>query len=65
MPQMITLENWADGIVRHVVSNEPLMVVFFFVFIVITTFGLLNLVVGVIVEDTLATARYGPGCLNP
>ncbi|KAF4666282.1 hypothetical protein FOZ61_009971 [Perkinsus olseni] len=55
--QIVTLENWADGIVRHVVSNEPLMVIFFVLFIMLTSFGLMNLVIGVIVENTLATAR--------
>ncbi|KAF4730115.1 hypothetical protein FOZ62_014499, partial [Perkinsus olseni] len=54
---IVTLENWADGIVRHVVSNEPLMVIFFVLFIMLTSFGLMNLVIGVIVENTLATAR--------
>ncbi|KAF4677932.1 hypothetical protein FOL47_008036 [Perkinsus chesapeaki] len=55
--QIVTLENWADGIVRHVVSNEPLMVIFFVLFIMLTSFGLMNLVIGIIVENTLATAR--------
>lgn len=54
--QMITLESWADGVARHVVSNQPTMAVFFLVFFLVTTFGLLNLVVGVIVENTLTAA---------
>merc|ERR1719316_267405 len=54
--QMVTLENWADGVARHVVSNQPMMALFFLVFLLLTTFGLLNLVVGVIVENTLTAA---------
>merc|ERR1712072_1393284 len=41
---------------RHVASNQPILALFFLVFLLITTFGLLNLVVGVIVENTLTAA---------
>jgi len=54
--QMLTLESWADGVARHVVSNQPVLALFFLIFLLITTFGLLNLVVGVIVENTLTAA---------
>merc|ERR1719473_2555744 len=55
--QVVTLENWADGIARHVLSEQPSMVIFFVVFLMFTTFGLMNLVVGVIVENTLSASR--------
>merc|ERR1719473_1708931 len=55
--QVVTLENWADGIARHVISVKPSMVLFFVLFLMLTTFGLMNLVVGVIVENTLSASR--------
>ena len=55
--QVMTLESWAEGIARHVISQQPEMMLFFILFLMFTTFGLLNLVIGVIVENTLAAAR--------
>eukprot|EP00398_MALV-I-01_sp_L67-1_P000777 gene777-927_t len=55
--QVMTLESWAEGIARHVISQQPGMAFFFIIFLMFTTFGLLNLVIGVIVEKTLAAAR--------
>jgi len=55
--QVCTLDKWSDGIARHVKKNQPGMEYLFVAFIVFTTFGLLNLVVGVIVENTLASAK--------
>lgn len=55
--QVVTLEQWSENIVRHVMVKQPWMVPFFMVVIAITTFGLLNIVVGVIVENTLATSE--------
>jgi len=55
--QVLTLENWADGVARHVLSKMPGMVIFFVLFLMFTTFGLMNLVVGVIVENTLSASR--------
>jgi len=55
--QVLTLENWADGIARHVLSKQPGMVLFFVLFLMFTTFGIMNLVVGVIVENTLSASR--------
>ena len=31
--QVLTLENWADGIARHVLSKQPGMVLFFVLFL--------------------------------
>lgn len=55
--QIITLDDWANGIARHVMSNQPAMVIFFILFILITSYGILNVVVGIIVERTLASAK--------
>merc|ERR1712072_471244 len=55
--QVLTLENWADGIVRHVLSRQPALIIFFVLFLMFTTFGIMNLVVGVIVENTLSASR--------
>jgi voltage-gated sodium channel len=55
--QVLTLENWADGIARHVMSQQPEMVLFFIPFLMFTSFGIMNLVIGVIVENTLSASR--------
>jgi len=57
--QIVTLDQWCDSIARHVVtgSENNIFLLFFCVFIFCTSFGLLNLVVGIIVENTLAAAR--------
>ena len=55
--QIVTLDNWSNGIARHVMSNQPAMFLFFVLFIIFTSFGVMNVVVGIIVERTLATAK--------
>eukprot|EP00929_Paragymnodinium_shiwhaense_P007628 TRINITY_DN111537_c0_g1_i1.p1 TRINITY_DN111537_c0_g1~~TRINITY_DN111537_c0_g1_i1.p1 ORF type:complete len:604 (-),score=164.91 TRINITY_DN111537_c0_g1_i1:156-1967(-) len=54
--QILTLENWCDEIVRHVLAVQPELLLFFLAFIFISVFGLLNLIVGVVVENTIHTA---------
>eukprot|EP00746_Dinoflagellata_sp_MGD_P152990 gnl/MRDRNA2_/MRDRNA2_84003_c0_seq3.p1 gnl/MRDRNA2_/MRDRNA2_84003_c0~~gnl/MRDRNA2_/MRDRNA2_84003_c0_seq3.p1 ORF type:complete len:710 (+),score=133.45 gnl/MRDRNA2_/MRDRNA2_84003_c0_seq3:78-2207(+) len=51
--QVITLDAWCEVIARSVGRGKPYLYVFFLVFLFFTTFGLLNIVVGVIVENTL------------
>lgn len=51
--QVMTLDTWSSRVVRHVVSNQPVMTLFFFAFLMLSTFGVLNVVVGVIVERVL------------
>jgi voltage-gated sodium channel len=48
--QIMTLESWSMGIVRPVMAQFPQAWLFFVSFIVITTFAVLNLFVGVIVD---------------
>lgn len=55
--QVMTLDGWCDDIVRHVVYRQPLMGIFFVLFLFFTAFGLMNIVVGIIVENTLAAAH--------
>lgn len=55
--QVLTLDSWCDGIVRHVVYRQPYMGVFFVAFLLLTAFGLINVIIGIIVENTLAAAQ--------
>ncbi len=49
--QVMTLEGWAAEIVRPVMEKFPLAWVFFIVFILITSFAVLNLFIGIIVDS--------------
>ena len=49
--QLMTLEDWADGIVNPVLEQRPWAGLFFFPFILVATFVVLNLFIGVIVES--------------
>lgn len=55
--QVITLESWSMAVSRPVLRENPFLVVFFLCFLYVTTFGLLNIVTGVIVDQTLQAAR--------
>jgi voltage-gated sodium channel len=48
--QVMTLESWSMGIVRPVMEAHPLAWAFFVPFIVIATFTILNLFIGIIVS---------------
>ncbi len=48
--QIMTLESWSMGIVRPVLEVFPLAWVFFIPFILITSFTVLNLFIGIIVD---------------
>jgi hypothetical protein len=54
--QIVTLDNWAELIVRDVVQVQPGMYVFFIAFICLGAFGVLNLMIGVVVERAIRTA---------
>jgi len=58
--QVMTLESWSMGIVRPVMEAFPLAWMFFVPFILVSTYAVLNLFIGVIVsamqEETEATA---------
>ena len=46
----MTLESWSMGIVRPVMEEYPYAWVFFVPFILVTTFAVLNLFIGIIVD---------------
>lgn len=54
--QVVTLDSWADEIARPAMSLNPTLAVFFVFFILFANYGILNIVVGVIVEHTLGSA---------
>jgi len=54
--QVVTLDGWCDDIVRHILYFQPMFAILFMGFLVLTAFGLMNVVIGVIVENTLASA---------
>jgi len=49
--QVMTLESWSMGIVRPVMETYPYSWVFFVPFIVATSFAILNLFIGIIVDS--------------
>lgn len=55
--QCMTRDSWSSDIARYVVVQQWYMAIFFIGFMLISTYGLLNLVVSVIVEQTLTAAR--------
>jgi voltage-gated sodium channel len=48
--QIMTLESWSMGIVRPVMDQHPLAWIFFVPFILVTSFAVINLFIGVIVD---------------
>ena len=48
--QVMTLESWSMGIVRPVMEVHPLAWVFFVIFILLTTFAVLNLFIAIVVD---------------
>jgi len=55
--QITTLDSWSDTIVRPLVSDNPAFILFFLIYIFITSFGLLNIVLGIVVENTVISAN--------
>jgi len=49
--QVMTLEGWADAVLRPVMEIHPLAWMFFIPFILVTTFALVNLLVGLVVNS--------------
>lgn len=52
--QVMTLESWSMGIARPVLEVFPFAWLFFVVFILVTTFTMLNLFIAVIIDATQA-----------
>lgn len=55
--QCMTRDSWASEVARYVTVQQWYMSLFFGGFMLFSTYGLLNLVVSVIVEQTLTAAR--------
>jgi len=71
--QIMTLESWSMGIVRPVMEVYPYAWMFFVPFIMVTTFAVVNLLVGLIVnsmqdahqeEDVIKTDAYRDDVLS-
>jgi len=54
--ELLTLEGWVE-VARPIIEQQPAMAFFFFSFIMMFTFGLLQMVVAVVVEKTLLNAK--------
>eukprot|EP00927_Polykrikos_kofoidii_P086992 TRINITY_DN9911_c0_g1_i1.p1 TRINITY_DN9911_c0_g1~~TRINITY_DN9911_c0_g1_i1.p1 ORF type:complete len:532 (-),score=99.62 TRINITY_DN9911_c0_g1_i1:182-1777(-) len=54
--ELMTLEGWQE-VGRPLVMRMPVLFIFLFLYVVIFTFGLLNMIVAVVVEKTLLQAR--------
>ena len=52
--QIMTLESWSMGIVRPVMETHPQAWAFFVPFILIATFTMLNLFIGIVVNTVQA-----------
>ena len=55
----MTLESWSMGIVRPVMKEFPLAWLFFVPFILVTTFAILNLFIGIIVDAMQQISKDG------
>ena len=55
--QIMTLESWSEEIVRPVLEVHPFAWLFFIPFILMTTFAVLNLFIGIIVDSMQEQAR--------
>jgi hypothetical protein len=56
MFQIMTLGKWSSGLIRPVTQQYPWIFLIIVPFLCIATVGLLNIIVGVVVENTLAAA---------
>lgn len=59
--QIMTLESWSMGIVRPVMTHFPMAWLFFVPFIIITSFAVLNLFIGIIVDAMQLTQQDARG----
>ncbi len=58
--QVMTLEGWSADIVKPVMAQFPLAWLFFVPFILLTTFTMLNLFIGIIVATMQRNSASGP-----
>lgn len=55
--QVMTLDTWSSGVARQVVEEQWYMIFFFVLFLLLTTYGVMNLIVSIIVEQALTASR--------
>lgn len=51
--QVTTLDSWASGMARHIIAQKPFLFLFFMFYLMLCVFGLLNIIVGIIVESSI------------
>jgi len=51
--QVVTLDGWAENIARPIMKEKPWLWIFFLLFLYMTTFGTMNLLVGILVDFIL------------
>lgn len=56
MLQIVTLDHWCSTLIRPLMSRNPAFMLFFTPFITITCLSLLNVIVAIIIESTIASA---------
>jgi voltage-gated sodium channel len=62
--QLMTLESWAEATVRPILEHHPLAWMFFVPFILVATFVVLNLFIGVIVDSIQTLRAQDEGALE-
>jgi Ca2+-binding EF-hand superfamily protein len=55
--QVMTLDTWADAIVRPLMKKQPHLCLYFIFFITVSVFVLMNLITAVIVENAFTIAK--------
>lgn len=55
--QVMTLDTWCSGIVRYVETRNWYMTFVFFAFIMVCTYGMMNVIVSIIVEQVLTLSQ--------
>merc|ERR550537_411021 len=55
--QLMTRDSWSMAMVRPVVTRIPVFIIIYLLFFSVVSFGLMNIIVGVVVENTMACAK--------
>lgn len=57
LTQVMTLDTWCSNIVRYVETKKWYLCFVFFAFVMLTTYGIMNVIVAIIVEHTLTATN--------
>lgn len=55
--RIITLDAWSKDVAEPVIQKEPGMVIFFILFIMVCSYGIMSVIVAVITENALSSSR--------